>query len=125
MYYLANGSPAGAVKKCGFATPALPSGAVDRAAPIAGALGPSAPNPARAGIVTIPMSIAAAGRARLELLDVHGRVLGTLFDRWVRAGTHELTWNGRLAGADLPSGVYFYRLTAGNTTKTEKLVRVR
>ncbi|EFK96755.1 hypothetical protein LDC_1215, partial [sediment metagenome] len=38
-------------------------------------------------------------------------------------GTHSLIWNGiDSRGRPVASGVYFYRLTAGNTVLTRKLV---
>jgi hypothetical protein len=44
------------------------------------------------------------------------------------AGDHELTFNARgSGGAELPSGVYFYRiqLDAGRFARTEKMILIK
>jgi flagellar hook assembly protein FlgD len=42
------------------------------------------------------------------------------------AGAHALAWDGRNdAGSEAQSGVYFYRITAGDLTKSGQLVLAR
>ena len=57
----------------------------------------------------------------LKVYDVLGNEIETLVNEEKPAGTYELTCNA----AALPSGVYFYRLTAGNYTAVRKMVLMK
>jgi len=47
-------------------------------------------------------------------------------DESLDAGFKEITWHGRDArGNQVSTGVYFYRLTAGNRTLTKKMVLLK
>jgi flagellar hook assembly protein FlgD len=38
-------------------------------------------------------------------------------------GSHEITWDGKdQNGKEVPSGIYFYRLTAGDFSETKKML---
>ena len=56
----------------------------------------------------------------LKVYDVLGREVATLVDRYQEAGTYTVTFNSQRYA--LKSGVYFYRLVAGNTSETRKLL---
>ena len=58
------------------------------------------------------------GHLRLELLDASGRLVRTLVDRHLDAGTY----NVRLDAADLPSGVYHYRVRSGSWVESGSVV---
>jgi hypothetical protein len=47
-----------------------------------------------------------------------GREIATLVSETLPAGTYTRQWNA----ANMPSGIYFYRLQAGNYTETKKLI---
>ena len=65
---------------------------------------------------------AKAGRGSLEVYDAMGRQVRVL-SRGIPTGRHAITWDGRDSrGARVPSGVYFYRLTAGTLQEEKKLV---
>jgi len=70
---------------------------------------------------TIPFAMRAAAPVRLEVFDVRGRRVATLVDEVLGAGEHRREW--RLAG--VPSGVYFYALSAAGRTESLKLVVAR
>jgi uncharacterized repeat protein (TIGR01451 family) len=73
----------------------------------------SFPNPVR-GTATIRFGLAEEADVSLVVYDVLGREVARLLDRSMQAGTHEVRWN-----ADrLSSGVYFYRMRAGDFVKT-------
>ncbi len=67
-----------------------------------------------------------AGHARLEVMDVAGRLVTTLLDRPLSDGRWSVSWDGRSAdGRQMSPGTYFYRLTVDGavTTRTMTLVR--
>jgi flagellar hook assembly protein FlgD len=56
--------------------------------------------------------------------NVAGQLVRTLVDGTVEAGVvHEATWRGlNNNGSSVASGVYFYRLAAGDFVQTKKMV---
>ncbi len=63
---------------------------------------------------------------RLEVFDVTGRRVKMLVDKTQAKGSYSSDWNGREThGAASASGVYFYRLTAGKTTLSRKMILLR
>jgi hypothetical protein len=63
---------------------------------------------------------------RLTIHDLLGRVVNTLVDRRLTAGSYQATWYGNSASGDLlPSGVYVYRLEAGHVQIVRKLLLLR
>jgi len=75
----------------------------------------SFPNPAHT-TATIRYALPEAQHIRLEMYDLLGRRIRLLADAHKRAGRHQYT----LDTSRLPSGTYFYRLQAGDTTITRK-----
>ena len=83
------------------------------------------PNPFNS-VTLIHFGLPVAGRVMLTIYDLKGRRVQTLIDRFVEAGFTTLHWDGTdNRGHPLASGVYFYRLIAGNTTQTRKIVLLR
>ncbi len=71
----------------------------------------------------IAFSIPEATRIRLLVYNVGGRLVRTLVDNVYGPGRHAIPWDGKGAsGEELPDGVYFYRLVAGATELTGKMV---
>jgi hypothetical protein len=69
---------------------------------------------------------AGAGRVTLRVYDVSGRLVRMLVDRLQPAGSATATWDGSTnSGAIAPSGVYFYRLSAGDASKTRRMVLLK
>jgi hypothetical protein len=54
----------------------------------------------------------------LKVFDVLGREISTLVNEERQAGIYRVTWDA----SKLPSGVYFYRLRAGDFVETKKMV---
>lgn len=80
------------------------------------------PNPAT-GTSAIAFGLPAAGRVRLGVYDVRGRLVRTLIDGPIEAGRHDRTWDGVDArGIRARSGIYFYRLEAPQGRRVERLV---
>jgi len=90
------------------------------------ALAQNYPNPfARAtGLSTsLHFQLPQAEFVQLEVFDALGRKLRTLLAAKRPAGFYSANWDGRdEAGRAVNSGVYFYRLRAGNFVQTRKLV---
>jgi len=83
------------------------------------------PNPFNP-MCTIRYDIPRAGRVNLEVFDVNGSLVRTLVDGWREPGVYSEIWDGRdNTGKQLPSGVYFYRLEAGDFVATRKCVLLR
>ncbi|MBN2289767.1 MAG: DUF4091 domain-containing protein, partial [Candidatus Glassbacteria bacterium] len=62
-------------------------------------------------------------RARLEVYDLRGALVRTLADEDREPGTYHVFWDGTdNSGAAVGSGVYFYRLRAGDFVRTRKMV---
>lgn len=83
------------------------------------ALFASQPNPFK-GRTTIRFILPGKTRAILMVHDVTGRTITTLVDEELTGGTHTVVWDGH-AG----SGLYFYRLTAGDSVATRKMIVLR
>ncbi|MEZ4702208.1 MAG: T9SS type A sorting domain-containing protein [Rhodothermales bacterium] len=92
----------------------------DTPAPRGLALYQSFPNPAHRS-ARIVFELEAPGPARLEVFDVLGRRVASLADGRMPAGLHEVTFET----GSLPSGIYMYRLDAGDRTATRTLTVVR
>ncbi len=90
----------------------------------------SAPNPAN-GSTVIGFDLHSPAQVSLTIYDVRGRRVRTLVKAHMEAGHHLQTWDGRNRnGAQVPSGMYFYRLSAaytgGNTfTGVRKLTIIK
>ncbi|HRX52727.1 MAG TPA: FlgD immunoglobulin-like domain containing protein [Candidatus Krumholzibacteria bacterium] len=87
------------------------------------ALAPNPFNPA----VTLSVDDAAAGPARLLVLDARGRLVATAWSGDLSGGPAAFTWRGRDdGGRDAPSGTYhFVLLTHGTAPRTARGVLVR
>jgi flagellar hook assembly protein FlgD len=85
----------------------------------------AAPNPARV-MTQISFSLPSAGMAEVTVYNIAGQKVASLVSENLSAGKHSLTWNLKDAkGNAVPNGVYFYQLTAGNRTLSQKIVVVR
>jgi hypothetical protein len=78
------------------------------------------PNPFNPATV-VRYQLPLASEVKLVVFDLLGREVSVLVDEKREAGIHEVKFDA----SHLPSGVYFYRLQAGNFVETKKLVLVR
>ena len=87
------------------------------------ALHQNTPNPFNP-MTTIHFDLARDAHVSLQVFDVTGRLVRTLKSSVMQAGfDRQVIWNGRDdAGKRVSSGVYFYRLAAGEYQATRKLV---
>lgn len=73
----------------------------------------------------IKFDIPAAGQntvpVKLVIYDILGRQVALLINREMKAGTYDLIWNAE----GFPSGVYVYKLTAGDYSISKKMMLVK
>lgn len=78
------------------------------------------PNPFNPA-TTIYFSLPKSEHIQLQIFDLNGRLVKTLLDCSKNAGEHSV----HFSNADLPSGSYIYRLTAGDFSDVRKMVLIR
>jgi hypothetical protein len=70
---------------------------------------------------TIKYELPKSSEVRLGIFDMLGREVSVLVNEKRDAGVHEVKFDG----GGLSSGVYFYRLNAGDFTKTKRLMLLK
>jgi hypothetical protein len=88
--------------------------------PASHALHQNFPNPFNP-TTTIRFSIPTAGDVSLKIFNLLGERVATLVSGNKDAGTHTVQWDA----TGQPSGVYFYRLQAGDFSETRRLVLIK
>ena len=78
------------------------------------------PNPFNPS-TTIRFSLPNAGKTQLKIYDLLGREVADLIDEFRNAGTHTVTFDA----SRLATGIYFYKLTAGNFNQVRKMMLVK
>jgi hypothetical protein len=84
------------------------------------ALAPSYPNPFNPA-ATIEFSIPNEENVKLEIFNILGQKIEDLVDSRLPAGNHAAVWNAE----NYPSGVYFYKLTAGDFTESRRMTLLK
>jgi hypothetical protein len=75
---------------------------------------------------TIRYQLAEPGLVRLEIFNLRGQQIRTLVNERRSAGAYSVKWDGRDdSGRSVASGVFLYRLNAGESTESRKLVLIR
>jgi len=64
---------------------------------------------------------------QLRIYDILGREVTTLINEYLKPGSYEVSWDAHIGGdaAIYPSGIYFYRLIAGDYSETKRMVLVK
>ena len=97
--------------------------------PVGFSLDQNYPNPFNPTTI-IAFNLPVASVVTLEIFNVMGQRVRTMVgngrDRSLPPGTHNYIWNATdAAGNAVTSGIYFYRLSAGASTQTRKMMLVR
>ncbi len=69
----------------------------------------------------ISYQLSAVSLVNLSVYDISGRKVAELVDGWRNAGVHEATFDA----SDLASGIYIYRIEAGDFSAVRKMVLVK
>ncbi|MCY7360510.1 MAG: T9SS type A sorting domain-containing protein, partial [Ignavibacteria bacterium] len=69
----------------------------------------------------LEFGISELGFVSLKVYDVLGIEVATLVNEKKNAGSYTVQWNA----ADYPSGIYFYKLEAGNFSQTNKMLLIK
>ena len=84
------------------------------------------PNPFNLS-TTILFNLPQAENITMKIYNVLGEQVASLFDnKYHEAGLHKVYWDGKdRFGVDLASGIYLYRLEAGNFVQVKKMLLVK
>ncbi len=101
--------------------PSLPDGSVGGLqSPQRYALAQNYPNPFNP-TTSISFSVPTRSHVLLRVYNLLGQLVSTLIDGEKGSGTYSVSWDA----SDRPSGMYLYRLEAGNFVETRKMVLIK
>jgi len=69
----------------------------------------------------IPFTVINPQQVKVEVYDLHGRLVDTVFNGFVRTGEHQVTWNAE----GLPSGIYMYKLVTQAGIEVRKMTLIK
>ncbi len=88
-------------------------------------LGQNYPNPFNP-TTAIEFSVPERADVQLDIYNILGRKVKTLVDREMAAGDYTVQWDGTSeSGQSVATGVYLYRLTAGDHTASRKMLLLK
>jgi hypothetical protein len=83
------------------------------------------PNPFNPS-TNIPLTINKAENIQLEILDINGKRIQSVFNGFLPKGTYQFTWDGRNSlGKSVSSGIYFYRVKTSRSSKSNRMILMR
>jgi len=93
--------------------------------PSAFALSQNYPNPFNP-VTTISFSLPSATDVTLDIYNIMGQKITTLVNGPMEAGEYQIQWDGKIdGGQSTATGVYFYRLRAGEFLDTKKMLLLK
>ncbi|UCD63823.1 MAG: T9SS type A sorting domain-containing protein, partial [Candidatus Zixiibacteriota bacterium] len=100
-------------------------GAADGLLPAAAFLSQNYPNPFNPA-TAIEFSLPGRARATVMIFNIKGQQVRRLLDEERPAGNHVVFWDGRDdSGNQAATGVYLYRLQAGEVVETRKMLLLK
>jgi len=106
--------------KVQYGEPGLSAGDQPQDLPASYALAQNYPNPFNPS-TDISFDLPRSGKVNLTVYNILGQAVTTLVDRELDAGSHTITWDA----SENATGVYFYKLTAGDFTETRKMMLLK
>jgi hypothetical protein len=83
------------------------------------------PNPFNP-ITQISFVVPVAGEINVEVYNLLGQKIRTLLSEYKETGRYSVAWNGmNESGQQVPSGVYFYRLTTKDHSETKRMMLLK
>jgi hypothetical protein len=83
------------------------------------------PNPFNP-MTEISFSLPKTSHVTLTVYNIMGQSVATLVDDIMQSGEHNVTWHGTTDGGEqVSSGIYFYRISAGDYTDARKMVLMK
>jgi hypothetical protein len=83
------------------------------------------PNPFNPS-TTIEYTLQSRSNVTITLFDILGRKVKTIFDQTMPVGKHSVTWDGTdIDNNMVATGVYFYRIKAGDFVETKKMLLLK
>jgi hypothetical protein len=112
--------------RCKFLGSRNQRGDVVTAMPSAGlVLEQNHPNPFNP-TTTIEYRLPSEGFVSVDVLNVRGQIVRSLFEGRAPSGSHTLVWDGRDAsGTAVPSGTYFYRVQGLGAAQSKKMILLK
>jgi len=103
----------------------VPKYMIDATLPRSFALHNNYPNPFNPA-TTIAYDLPAPAHVTLEIFNVLGQKVRTLVDDYQEAGAQTVVWDGRDSGnREVATGVYFYKIRAGDFTDSKKMLLLK
>lgn len=78
------------------------------------------PNPFNPATV-ISYDLATSSRVNISVYDILGRKITTLIDKFQNAGNYQVNWDA----SELSSGVYIYKINAGDFTQSRQMMLIK
>jgi subtilisin family serine protease len=83
------------------------------------------PNPFNPS-TTMSFALPKRERVKIKIYDILGREIRTLVNKTMQAGIKKVEWDGRdNKGNPVPTGIYFYKLEAGDFTDIKKMLMIK
>ena len=92
----------------------------DNAFPVSYSLDNNYPNPFNP-TTSIEFSLPRSGLTEIIIFDIRGREIERLVNSRMAAGKYKVKWDA----SNVSSGIYFYRLQAGDFVQTRKMVLLK
>ncbi|MDH4223357.1 MAG: T9SS type A sorting domain-containing protein, partial [candidate division Zixibacteria bacterium] len=75
---------------------------------------------------TISFALPEEGEVSLIIYNLKGQLVKVMVNQRLESGLHTFICDGKdNSGKDLPSGIYFYKLTAGKYSKAKKMIKIK
>jgi hypothetical protein len=102
-----------------------PTGKLAAQIPVEFALSQNYPNPFNLETQFF-LSLPAESKVSFVIYNIAGQKVKTLVDDQMNAGTHTITWDGtNQSGNVVSSGIYFYKVVAGDIVTTKKMILMK